>query len=369
MTEIAVEISRRTTPEIIKEQVRAKATEQSELLKGRAREMAMEKRDQVMREARHKRDEVIRGATKRSGLLSTIGALAGAAVGSFLVKKAIDKGEKFEDRSFHAGQGYGYYGPTERPRVQHATSYGNTGGYNTGYMEGTGYEAGAGYADSGYIADTGYVPPDPYVGVAEIDYGSSGFEGAESSGGGIGEKIGGAKATAGELRMKASGKLDSAKASVGEKVSDVKEMASEKFDHAKASVTEKLSHARERVSDVKHRASDRSGELANPQRMRQAKDWSVHSAEEHPLAFAVAAFGLGMLASSFLPVTQKERQLIEPAKERARHQMHELQGKMERKISGVAQAFGADTSSDEQQEEEVGSSGLILTEDQTPSLH
>lgn len=331
MTQIAVELSRRTTPEIVKEQVREKATEQSAVLKSRAREMAMQRGDRV-----------VQGAQERSGLLSTLGALTGAIIGGLLVKKAIDKGGDRYDRSFHAGEGYGYYGPTERPLVQRRTSYASTGGYNTGYSEG--YAAGPDYAagSSGDVSGA-------YVGT---DFEGSDFEGSESGG------------KFDELKGKASEKLDSAKHVASEKFGSAKHVASEKFGSAKHLAGERFGQARERASGISHRVNG-----------QHAKE----NIEQHPLAYGIAAFGLGMLASSLLPVSEKERQLIDPAKERAmaraKEQMHEVQGKVERRIKGAAQALGVGESSQraEESEEDVNVREEerlgISDEEMTPSLH
>src|SRR5688500_7627345 len=73
LTDIAVELSRRANPTAIKEQVRATALERRDELKSRARETMMDRRDRV-----------IQGAQEKSGLLRTLGAIAGALGGGWL---------------------------------------------------------------------------------------------------------------------------------------------------------------------------------------------------------------------------------------------------------------------------------------------
>ena len=96
----------------------------------------------------------------------------------------------------------------------------------------------------------------------------------------------------------------SAVGTVGDKASSAKDAVADKAYAAKDTVSDKASEAGEAVRQA-------------PRRMRR-------KAQGNPLAAGVIAFGLGMLVSSLIPSTEKEREAVsqlqdnlEPVKEKA----------------------------------------------------
>jgi hypothetical protein len=108
---------------------------------------------------------------------------------------------------------------------------------------------------------------------------------------------------------------DSAVGTVADKASYVKEAATDKAYAAKDAVADKAYVAKDAVSE---KASE-AGEA-----VRRAPATLKRKARGNPLAAGVIAFGLGMLVSSLIPSTEKEREAVsqlqenlEPVKEKA----------------------------------------------------
>jgi hypothetical protein len=124
-----------------------------------------------------------------------------------------------------------------------------------------------------------------------------------------GRQVGKVKEAAGNLKDRVMGSDDddysgSAVGTVGDKASSAKEAVADKASTAKDTVSEKASDARDAVMQA-------------PSRMKRR-------AQGNPLAAGVVAFGLGMLVSSLIPSTKKERAAVsqlqenlEPVKEKA----------------------------------------------------
>ena len=124
-----------------------------------------------------------------------------------------------------------------------------------------------------------------------------------------GRQVGKVKEAAGNLKDRVMGSDDddysgSAVGPVGDKASSAKEAVADKASTAKDTVSEKASDARDAVMQA-------------PSRMKRR-------AQGNPLAAGVVAFGLGMLVSSLIPSTKKERAAVsqlqenlEPVKEKA----------------------------------------------------
>jgi hypothetical protein len=124
-----------------------------------------------------------------------------------------------------------------------------------------------------------------------------------------GRQVGKVKEAAGNLKDRVMGSDDddysgSAVGTVGDKASSAKEAVADKASTAKDTVSEKASDARDAVMQA-------------PSRMKRR-------AQGNPLAAGVVAFGLGMLVSSLIPSTKKEREAVsqlqenlEPVKEKA----------------------------------------------------
>lgn len=107
--------------------------------------------------------------------------------------------------------------------------------------------------------------------------------------------------------------------SVQDKAHDLKEKAMGAVDQVK----DQASHLRERIP-------------SGSEMKTQASDWFNRALETQPLMLAVGGVALGMFASMFLPVSDKERQLIEPAKRKAQESITHLGDQLEQKLQGTS---------------------------------
>ena len=135
-----------------------------------------------------------------------------------------------------------------------------------------------------------------------------------------GRQVGKVKEAASNIKDRVMGSDDdddsgSAVGTVGDKASSAKEAVSDKAYAAKDAVADRAYAAKDTVSD---KASDAR------EAVRQAPSRMKRRAQGNPLAAGVIAFGLGMLVSSLIPSTEKERQAVsqlqenlEPVKEKA----------------------------------------------------
>ncbi|OJT18507.1 hypothetical protein BO221_41365 [Archangium sp. Cb G35] len=116
--------------------------------------------------------------------------------------------------------------------------------------------------------------------------------------------------------------------------SNLKERASEAMDMAK----DKASGLKERASGLVDRAMDKTHGLREriPDRgeiRHQASDW-YGTVSENPVLLAIGGLAIGALFASFIPVTNRERQLLEPAKAKVKEQISTLGEQLESKLSG-----------------------------------
>ncbi|KFA92713.1 hypothetical protein [Archangium violaceum] len=115
---------------------------------------------------------------------------------------------------------------------------------------------------------------------------------------------------------------------------NLKERASEAMDMAK----DKASDLKERASGLVDRARDKTHGLREriPDRgeiRHQASDW-YGTVSENPVLLAIGGLAIGALFASFIPVTNRERQLIEPAKAKVKERISTLGDQLESKLSG-----------------------------------
>jgi hypothetical protein len=147
--------------------------------------------------------------------------------------------------------------------------------------------------------------------------GVSGDVSAMGSSAGIGFGAGVGSDTSAGLKDRAAGVAHS----VQDKAHDLKERAMGAVEQ----VRDQASHLRERIPS----GSEMKG---------QASDWFNRALETQPLMLAVGGIALGMFASMFLPVTDRERQLIEPAKRKASESITQLGEQLEQKLQGSSES-------------------------------
>jgi hypothetical protein len=135
-----------------------------------------------------------------------------------------------------------------------------------------------------------------------------------------GRQVGKVKEAASNLKDRVMGSDDddysgSAVGTVGDKASSAKDAVADKAYAAKDAVTDRAYAARDTVSEK----ATEAGEA-----VRQAPARLKRRAQGNPLAAGVIAFGLGMLVSSLIPSSEKEREAVsrlqenlEPVKEKA----------------------------------------------------
>src|SRR5581483_10106878 len=98
-------------------------------------------------------------------------------------------------------------------------------------------------------------------------------------------------------------------------------------------IKEKIS---EGAQDLKDRASelkDRAGDVVSNFRERMpSADELRHGAEENPMMLALGGMALGAIAAWLLPVSRKEREMLEPMKQRAGEAVGQLGNKMNESV-------------------------------------
>lgn len=266
------------------EHIKALAADKVTDLKQQARERATEKVDEIKT---HAKEAVMRRTTEMKDRADTpkgwsmLGAILGAGVGSMLMKKAFD----VRSHSDSGSRMYGGY-DMDTPELVPAP--------DGGLMRPTGDARGMRSSDIGVRTSTdvgGYMS----TGVSTED----------------------------NLKSKASDVMGTAK----DKAYDLKDRASHMVDRAK----DKASGLREHLPDrgmVKQRTTDWYGMVS-----------------ENPVLLAIGGIAIGALAAGFIPVTDRERQLIQPAKEKVKERISTLGDQLETKLSGE----GGDVSEDELQ--------------------
>ncbi|MCP3165870.1 ATP synthase subunit B family protein [Myxococcus qinghaiensis] len=327
MSELADELGRRANPELLKARAKEFALEKKDEVKEHAKQLAHEKGEELKQQARDKvldwksqaRETAMRKThdwtdevTHTPRGLGLLGAVLGAGVGSALMKRAFQS--RIEERRY--GDRYAGDGPVR---------YGRDGRYWTDQDE-------RAYRSSGRVRGVPY----PEYSASPSASGSTGVgEGtgylsdSERDDGGPGLKDRAANAL-GSAKDSVSSASQSVKDSVSGTAHDVRGRMHDMTDH----VRERASHLRERVpsaGDLRYRGTDLFG----------------RAIDEQPLALALGAVALGMLAASLLPVSNKERRLIEPAKRRAREELSRLGEQVGQKIEGSEESGNASAREEE----------------------
>lgn len=316
MSELAEELGRRANPELLKARAKELALEKKDELTQHAKELAAHKRDELKQQAKDKalywksqaKETAMRKsyewtdqATHTPRGLGLLGAVLGAGVGSVLMRKAFKS--RVEERRYGA---YDYRG---RDYGRVPVSYARDDRYSP--LEG---ERAYGYSEaSPAIPRSEYSAYPTATGSTGVGYGSDYSEG-QGEGESLKDRAAGA---VGSAKERVSGAAESVK----ERVHGATDTVRERMHGAAESVRERASHLRERVPSrdaLKSRTSD----------------WYGRALNEQPLALALGAMALGMLAASLLPVSDKERQLIEPAKRKAQEGISQLGDQVSQRLEG-----------------------------------
>lgn len=300
MSVLADELGRRANPELLKARAKEFALEKKEEVTEHAKHLAVEKREALKQQARdkvldwksqakettmRKTYELADEATHTPRGLGLLGALLGAGVGSMVMKRVF--------RSRIDERGYDERGYRIRGHERAYAAYGS--GRDVPYPEYSG-EAGERGQDEGT-----------------------------------------------NLKNRAAGALSSARESVGSTTENVRERVGGATETLRGRVHDTADVVRTRASHLRERVPS-TRELRG-----RSSDWYDKALQEQPLALALGAVALGMLTASLLPVTNKERQLIEPAKRRAQEGLSQLGDQVSQKFEG----------SDASQEDEASSSGPV----------
>ncbi|NMO19313.1 hypothetical protein HPC49_17480 [Pyxidicoccus fallax] len=364
LTELADELARKAEPDRLK----AMAHEKAEELKERAKEFATEKAGELKQHARdaavgkatelktHAKETVMQRTTELKERADTpkgwslLGALIGAGVGSALMRRAFTMRE---ERSYEGGRydtRYGRYGD-ERWREDDRWRYDGlrAGRPDLGYSRDDRY-ATADRADIGYGAGTSYGDVSGYQGVSSnYDVSNRDLGNVDTSG------DGGMKARAGEAVSNVKERASDVAHNVRDRASDVKDRAMGKATEVRERAMGAVDNLRERASHVRERIPSR--EVVQG----RTSEWFTRTVDEQPILLALGGIALGMLASTIIPVSNKERRLIEPAKRRAEESITQLGDQLNQKLQGSEQ------SSDYEGRQGYSSSNMSATSDLTTS--
>ena len=172
----------------------------------------------------------------------------------------------------------------------------------------------------------------------------------------------------------------------GRQVGKVKEAASSLKDRVMGSddddddsrsavgtVSDKASSAKDAVTDKAYAARDSVSDKASDARdaVRQAPSTMKRKAQGNPLAAGAIAFGLGMLVSSLIPSTEKEREAVstlqdnlEPVKEKASEVARDMGESLKPKAQEAAESVKTTTQEGVQSVKEEGQSAAQDVKDQ-----
>lgn len=139
-----------------------------------------------------------------------------------------------------------------------------------------------------------------------------------------------------------------------ERASDVVDMAKDKAAELKDRASGLVDRAMDKTHGLRERIPDRSAIT------HKATDW-YGTVSENPVLLAIGGLAIGALFASFIPVTDRERQLIEPAKSKVREQLSTLGEQLESKLSGQ----GEDVSG---QDEELQASASSESENERGTI-
>jgi len=337
LSELADELARKAEPDRLK----ALAQEKAEELKVRAKEFATEKTAELKQHAKdaavekvtemkdaavgratefttHAKETVMQRTTELKERADTpkgwslLGAIIGAGVGSALMRKAFTKREehRYDNRdSQWRGEDRWRYDEMRAGRTD--LRYSDEDRYATAERTDLGYGAGTSYGDV-----PGYQGVSSNIGAVDTDYDRS-----VGTGDGL-------KARASETASNVKERASDAAQSVKERAVDVKERMMGKASDVRERASGSVDHLRERASHLRERIPSRETV------QYRTTDWFNRTVEEQPILLAMGGIALGMLASTLIPVSNKERRLIEPAKRRAEEGISQLGDQLNQKLQG-----------------------------------
>lgn len=293
MSVIADELARRSSPDY---------------LRGRAREAAMIKASNARQRA-----------ASNPGALAAIGALAGGTLGMALAKKAKSRREQ---RFYESGGGFRTAGVYVSRDFVPQPSYEAGPAYTPRY--GYGYAGAPDYSTSPEVSTVGAESwSEPYrTGEAERSWehaGAGEFPRTEEPS--RGEQI---KEKAGEIKERMSGKAEELKHRMSDRSGGLKERMSEKTDELKHRMSDK-------TDELRHRFQERSHGPGLRERMPSGDELRGR-AQERPLGVIAGGILFGALAATLLPLTRRERKVMHPAKERARHELGDQWSSFEHRV-------------------------------------
>lgn len=256
MTDIAVELAHRAEPEHLKEIAREKAEELKAFAKDKADEQVTEMKDRAKETAMRKTYEFKDQISGRP----YIGALIGAGLGWLAFQKWLGR-RSLTAKSSVSVEPYvdlSYAGPVQDD--------GLSGGYTEDFY--------------------GVDQPPPVIIAAEGH-----DESFVSGNANVGASSG--------IKDKASDVAHSAKEKVGDVASRAKEGAAHMAD------------------SVRHKAAQVKERMPPPAQIRRSSSaWLHRGISEQPLLFALGAVAVGMIAAALLPVSERERRVLGPAKKK-----------------------------------------------------
>ncbi|MFP2925846.1 hypothetical protein ACLESO_11630 [Pyxidicoccus sp. 3LG] len=333
LSELADELARKAEPDRLK----AMAHDKAEELKVRAKEFATEKAVEIKQHAKdaavekatefktHAKETVMQKTTELRERADTpkgwslLGALIGAGVGSALMRKAFTAREETQHDRYRDTR----WREEDRWRYDEL----RTRGAGVGYSSDDRY-ATAERSDLGYGAGT----TGDYQGV------SSGYQGVPSGYDEVSARGLESRDTGPGVKERASDAVHHAKDRASETAHHMKDRAVDVRDRAMGKATEVRERAAGAVDKVRERASHlRESIPAREVVQRRTSDWFTRTVDEQPIFLALGGIALGMLASTLLPVTRKERELIEPAKRRAEEGISQLGDQLNQKLQGSEQ--------------------------------
>jgi ElaB/YqjD/DUF883 family membrane-anchored ribosome-binding protein len=139
------------------------------------------------------------------------------------------------------------------------------------------------------------------------------------------------------------GTVDNLKSKASDVVDTVKERAGHLVDQARGKATGLREHIPDRGM-MKQRTTDWYGMVS-----------------ENPMLLAIGGIAIGALAAGFLPVTDRERQLIQPAKAKVKERISTLGDQLETKLSGQSEDMSGN-------EDELESSAATQSENERGTI-